>query len=680
MCRRSSSSLIVRILAGTLLVGTMAWCQTAGADSGHASSSQSAPPDVYLITIDTLRADHVGCYGDKQVETPALDALAADGVRFTQAFTHSPITNTSHTTILTGLLPSVHGVTDFGVPLSPQHVTAAELLKKQGYQTAAFIGAVILDSNTLAPGLDRGFDFYDNFPKTDSNDADSKNPASQNTDANKTDVNKKERWDRVERRGMEVVEHAEAWFDQHRTGAHFVWVHLFDPHDPYEPPPPFSEKYKDHLYDGEIAYADSAVAHWIAFLKKADVYDNAIIVVTGDHGEGLGEHGEETHGLFLYDSTLHIPLILKTPASVKTKATGAAVHGAVVDAQVRTTDILPTILSATGIAAPAELNGESLLPLVVLSPADGAEKEPAKPRSSNRVLFGETDYPLRFGWAPLRAIRSDTTKWITAPRPELYDLQADPKELKNLYAPSTANAREQGMQAEMAKWEAKLPPANNSGKSTEALPDPKDKIEVQNLLHSAMLAADDNRPNDARHFLERTLEIDRDSASALRQLGELELAAGDFTKASAHLKRASELHPEDSTGAFELGQAMEKSGNWPGARDALEASLKLAPGQTSARLLLGQVYLQLKDAKNAEDEFEAALLVDSNNADARLGLAAAQIQQSNFKGAVPDLESVTKADPQNAAAWRLLARAYRGLGRQKEALRAEDRAGSLEKK
>ena len=154
---------------------------------------QSSSPDVFLITIDTLRADHVGCYGYKQVETPALDALAGDGFRFTEAFTHSPITNTSHATILTGLLPSVHGVTDFGVPLLPQHVTAAELLKAHGYQTAAFIGAVILDSSSLAPGFDRGFDFYDNFPKTDGND---KN----------LDGTNKERWDRVERRGMEVVD------------------------------------------------------------------------------------------------------------------------------------------------------------------------------------------------------------------------------------------------------------------------------------------------------------------------------------------------------------------------------------------------------------------------------------------------------------------------------------------
>ena len=628
------------VFVGIILPGTSAWGQTSGQTSGRKPSPRTSLPDVYLITIDTLRADHVGCYGYKQVETPALDALAADGVRFTQAFTHSPITNTSHITILTGLLPSVHGVTDFGVPLLPQHVTAAELLKKRGYQTAAFIGAVILDSNTLAPGLDRGFDFYDNFPA-------------------KTET--KQRWGRVERRGMEVVAHAESWLDKHRTGPHFVWVHLYDPHDPYEPPPPFSEKYKDHLYDGEIAYADAAVAHWIAFLKKAGVYDNAIIIVTGDHGEGLGEHGEETHGLFLYDSTLHVPLILKTPA--------AAHHGTVIDSQVRTTDILPTILSATGVAAPAELNGESLLPLIEQTKAA---------QGPDRSLFGETDYPLRWGWAPLRALRAENTKLIEAPRPELYDLQADPKELKNLYASDSGKA--QSMKAEMAKWKAKLPQHANSGKPGETLPDPKDKVGVQNLLHNAMLASDDNRSSDARQFLEKALQLDPSSPTALRQLGELEFAAGDFAKAAGHLKLACELRPDDSTAAFELGEALEISGDWPGARDALESSLKLAPGQMPARLLLGHVYLQLKDPKNAADQFEAALLVDSNNGVGRIGLAEAQIQQSDFAGALPDLEALTKSDPRNTVALRLLARAYRGLGREQDAKRADEQAEALENK
>ncbi|MGB6386707.1 MAG: sulfatase-like hydrolase/transferase [Terriglobales bacterium] len=642
--------IFVQIFVGTIVFGITALGQA----SPQTPAVRNSAPDVYLITIDTLRADHVGCYGYKQVETPALDALAADGVRFTEAFTHSPITNTSHITIMTGLLPSVHGVTDFGVPLSAQHLTAAELLKKQGYQTAAFIGAVILDSNTLAPGLDRGFDFYDNFPKSDSKDAEGKN----------TDGKKGERWGRVERRGMEVVEHAETWFDEHRTGPHFVWVHLYDPHDPYEPPPPFSEKYKDHLYDGEIAYADSAVAHWIAFLKKAGVYDNAVILVTGDHGEGLGEHGEETHGLFLYDSTLHIPLILKMP--------GAAHHGNVIDTQVRTTDILPTILSVTGVTAPPELNGESLLPLLNNSPS----------APSSRELFGETDYPLRWGWAPLRALRTENTKLIKAPRPELYDLKADPKELKNLYLPASSKfeSMQQDMQTAMSKWEAKLPPQSASVKAEENLPDPKDKIGVQNLLHNAMLADDDNRQNDARQFLEKALQLDPNSPTTLRQLGELELAAADYAQAAVHLKRATALRSEDSTAAYELGEALEKTGDWPGARDALESSLKLAPDQMSARLQLGRVYLQLKDAKNAEDQFEAAQLVDSNNSEARLGLAEAQIQQSNFAGALPDLEAFTKTDPRNPAALRLLARAYRGLGKEQAAKRAEEQAAALGKK
>src|SRR5215472_8601164 len=248
-------------------------------------------PDVFLITIDTLRADHVHCYGDRNIQTPALDALAKDGIRFAHAFTPSPITNSSHTTILSGLLPSSHGVTDFAIPLAADHATWAQLLKDgDGYHTAAFIGAVILDSKSLAPGLDRGFDYYDNFPQH---------------------AQTKTRWGRVERRGMEVVQHAETWLTAHPVGPHFVWVHLYDPHDPYEPPPPYSEKYKDRLYDGEIAYADSALGNFISFLKSHNWYENSVMVVVADHGEGLGEHQEQTHGIFLYDSTTHVPLIMK---------------------------------------------------------------------------------------------------------------------------------------------------------------------------------------------------------------------------------------------------------------------------------------------------------------------------------------------------------------------------------
>ncbi len=634
--RRTAGLLWISLLVTLTYGQTTSHKPGAPTKPGVRAASQKSKPDVFLVTIDTLRADHVGCYGDKQTDTPTLDSLAADGVRFSHAFTHSPITNTSHTTILTGLLPSVHGVTDFGVPLSTQHATWAELLKKDGYQTAAFIGAVILDASSLAPGLDRGFDYYDNFPK---------NPTT------------KERWGRVERRGMDVVQHAEAWLDKHRTGPRFVWVHLFDPHDPYEPPPPFSEKYKDRPYDGEIAYSDFALGRWIADLKKSGAYANAIVIIVGDHGEGLGEHGEDTHGLFLYDSTLHVPLIVKMP--------GAAHSGSVIDAQVRTTDILPTVLSLAKVAAPAELSGQSLVPLI------------EKQSESDHVLFSETDYPLRFGWAPIHALRAENMKLIRAPKPELYDLKSDPGEMKNVYAADGAQVKALG--PEMAKWEAKLP-GTAANKTGQDLPDPKDKVAVQNMLHNAMLASDDSRPSDARGYLEKALQLDPSSPTALRQLGEIELASGDYAKAAAHLKRACQVRPEDSTAAFELGQAFEKSGDFAGARDALESSLKLVPSQMPARLLLGHVYLRLDDGKNAEDQFEAAQLVDSNNVEARLGIAEAQIQQSKFSDALPDLETLANNNPPNAEALRLLAKAYRGLGRSAEAQQVEARASAAEKK
>ncbi|MBZ5722691.1 MAG: sulfatase-like hydrolase/transferase [Acidobacteriia bacterium] len=592
---------------------------------------KAAPPDVFLITIDTLRADHVHCYGDEHIQTSALDSVAKDGVRFTQAFTPSPITNTSHTSILTGLLPSSHGVTDFAIPLAESHATWAGLLKAKGYHTAGFIGAVILDSKSLSPGLDRGFDFYDNFPEHSQT---------------------KSRWGRVERRGAEVVQHAETWLSAHPGGPHFVWVHLYDPHDPYEPPPPFSETYKDRLYDGEIAYADSVLGNFVAYLKQKGWYENSVVVVVGDHGEGLGEHNEDTHGIFLYDSTTHVPLMVKLP--------GNNSAGKVIDAQVRTIDILPTVLDLVRVAAPDQLDGKSLKPYF-------AGKETA-----SLTAIGQTDYPLRFGWAPLRSVRGDGFKFIQAPRPELYDLHADPGELKNVY--DAQNAAVVKSQAALAEIKDATVAAGAS------LPDPKDKIVEQNLLHNAMLASDDNRPADERGALEKVLQLDPKSPTALRQLGELELNSGNYAKAAEYLKGAREVRPDDATAAFYEGQAREKIGDLAGARDALEASLKLTPGQLPARLLLGKVYLGLKDPKAAEDQFEAASLVDSNSVEAQLGVAQAQIAQGNFAEAVTQLEALVKANPKNAEVFEALAQGYRGLGKQADAERAEGQAKALREK
>ena len=639
-------------------------CAVIGASRAQVASQKPSSPDVYLVTIDTLRADHVHCYGYERVQTPALDGLAKDGVRFAEAFTPSPITNTSHTTILTGLLPSSHGVTDFAIPLAPAHPTWAELLKKKGYHTAAFIGAVILDSKSLAPGLDRGFDFYDNFPE---------HPQT------------KSRFGRVERRGMDVVQHAEKWIAAHPGGLHFVWVHLYDPHDPYEPPPPYSQTYKDRLYDGEIAYADSALANFLTYLKKLGRYENSLIVVVGDHGEGLGEHHEDTHGIFLYDSTIHVPLIVKLPSHTNASK--------VVDAQVRTTDILPTVLDLLHVPAPEKLDGESLKPYL------------GGPESASRTAFGETDYPLRFGWAPLRSVRAEGFKFIEAPKPELYDLHKDPGELSNQYQPR--NEAVQKDRKLLADLRAKLPAAAPSratvgqgtvnelkalgylgqadvGRSTNVpepslLPDPKDKIEEQNLLHIAMIASEGERPAEARAALEKVLQLDPKSPTALKQIGELELKAGEYAKAAQYLKAAREIRPDDATAAFEAGQALEKNGDLAGARDALEASLKLQPSQLPARLLLGRVYLALKDPKAADDQFEAALLLEPKSVEAQLGVAKAQIAQGNFADALQQLEPITKSQPDNPEVFETLAQAYRGLGKTQEAQQAENRAERLRK-
>ena len=655
----------VKVLWAFLLV----WFSAALSFAASPEKDKSHP-DVFLVTIDTLRADHVHCYGYERIQTPALDNLAHDGIRFTQAFTPSPITNSSHTSILTGLLPSSHGVTDFGVPLATAHVSWAELLHQQGYHTAAFIGAVILDSRALAPGLDRGFDFYDNFPQHSQT---------------------KSRWGRLERRGMDVVQRAEAWLSARPQGPHFVWVHLYDPHDPYEPPAPYSQIYRDRLYDGEIAYADSALANFIAYLKKSGWYENSLIVVVGDHGEGLGEHHEDTHGIFLYDSTTHVPLIVKMPGR------GERENRKVIDEQVRTTDILPTVLDVLKVPAPAKLDGESLKAYLT---GEGMDTSP-------RIAFGETDYPLRFGWAPLRSVRTPQVKLIEAPRPELYDLSRDPGELTNQYEPWNESVKKfREMLAEVRSKAAAVSSDNKMGQATTSqetidelkalgylgradvgsstnvpepsmLPDPKDKIEEQNLLHRAMMSEEDGRDAAAREALEKVLQLDAKSYPALRQLGEIELRAGDYAKSAQHLRSALEAHPDDAVAELHEAQALEKTHDLPGARDALEASLKLEPGQADARLLLGQVYLGLENFSVAEDQFSAALLLKPESVEAQLGLARAQIGQHSFTDAERELEALTSTQSGNAEVFELIAQAYSGLGKRAEALRAEARAKQL---
>jgi len=590
-------------------------------------------PDVLLITIDTLRADHVQCYGYSRVRTPALNRLAQDGIRFANAFTPSPITTSSHASILTGRFPSAHGVLNFGMPLDRRFPTWAEFLRESGYRTAAFIGSLVLDSRQMARGFDRGFESYENFPSRHSS------AMRCHPDASKSGTCRgPRRWGRLERRAMDVVGRAKKWLQAHPAGPRFLWVHLYDPHDPYIPPPPFSITYRDHPYDGEIAYADSALLHLLNFLQSQHGYAGALIVVVGDHGEGLGEHREETHGTFLYDATLHVPLIVKLPAA---QSAGTLVAG-----QVRTTDILPTVLDLLHIGAGVSFDGESLQPLWLGKDA------------ADRPAWSETDYPLGFGWAPLRAMRAGGAKLVEAPRPEFYDLHSDPSEIANRYEPW--NPKVQQLRELMADVQARLPrhEKNSSGAVSPAtiaqlralgylggassapnlaepslLPDPKDEIEVQNLLHRAMLAAEDRDPRQARQTLDELLRREPDFPAGLMQLGQIEMQALNYRQAAEAFRKAGQARPGDALAAFHEGEAWEREGDLDAARSALEQSLQFAPQQFEARLLLGRVLLRMGDAKSAQDELQAAELIEPRQAALLELLAKAYRATGNYAAA-----------------------------------------------
>src|SRR5882724_378199 len=299
-------------------------------------------PNVVFITVDTLRADHLGCYGYKQIQTPNIDALAAHSVRFERAYTPVPVTLPAHTAIFTGTYPTLSGMHDFsGNKLNPSQSTLASVLKDQGYATAAVIGSAVLDSRF---GLNKGFDFYyDHF------------------DFNRLQESNLEE---MERPGNIVADVALDWLGKNYKSNFFLWMHLYDPHYPYRPPAPYIEQYKDRPYDGEIAFADSQVGRLIRFLKDKGLYQNTIIVLTGDHGESLGEHGEKTHGFFIYNATLHITVILHLLSQKWVNSVPELVSLA---------DLTPTVLQALKVDVPPQVQGRNLLPLMTAKKEDSSQ-------------------------------------------------------------------------------------------------------------------------------------------------------------------------------------------------------------------------------------------------------------------------------------------------------------------
>jgi choline-sulfatase len=637
-------------------------------------SSFAGPINILLVTLDTTRADRMGFLGSKLGLTPNLDALAKRSEIFTRAYSHVPLTTPSHASILTGTYPQFNQVSDLGTPLGKDLPYVPELLSRQGYRTAAFVGAQILDpKSVLAPGFDRGFATYDA-------EFHSRGP-------------KEDRYRSVERRGAVVADHALAWLNRHAQQPFFLWVHFYDPHDPYDPPPPFRARYAGSPYDGEIAYTDSAVGRLLSGLQSTGVYDRTLIVVVADHGEAFGEHGEQSHGLFLYDETLHVPLLMKAPGA-------RAAAKRIVESRVGLVDIAPTMLQAAGVAVPKAMQGKSLAELIKASA--GVAARSASP-SPDRPVYAETTYPHRaFGWSSLRAWRTSKYLYIDAPKRELYDQVADPGATRNLAASAPAVADTMAAQLEAFRNQtsgagaapAAITPRQaaqlqalgyvSSGAVKPEAPgqergaDPKENVQISNLLHQALLEADEENYREAIPRLEQVLKAQPNIALANLQLGRAWNALEDYMQALPWLQKAVELTPQSVEAHYELAAAMGGSGDWPGAAKQLQAAVAEDPNSDELQFQLGSADEEMGHIPDAMKQYRAALRINPDHYRANLLLGRLLAIQQQFKDALPYLRKAVKLQPDSADAHKMLGNAYTGLGDEARARREQAEAQRLQ--
>jgi len=638
--------------------------------SSALSFAAAAPrPNVILITLDTTRADRMGFLGSTRGLTPNLDAMAKQGIVFSRAYAHVPITTASHTTILTGTYPQFNHVNDFGIPISARLPYLPDLLHQHGYHTGAFVGSLILDPlDGTAPGFDRGFDVYDAGFHLRRHGAD--------------------RYQTVERRAEVVVNHALAWLSQLPNGPFFLWVHLYDAHDPYDPPEPYKSRYASQPYDGEIAYADSAVGKLLDALRKHSLYDETMIAVLADHGESLGAHGENTHGIFLYDETLHVPLLIKLPLN---RAAGKHV-----EMRVGLVDVAPTILEESGIGIPKEVQGESLVGM--LKPA--APGVAATPE--DRPAYAETDYPHRgFGWSSLRALRAGKYLYIQAPERELYNQTTDPEAERNVAASSKAVADTLGIQLnefrkktsqaliDLAKPDAEqmqklqalgYVASNSTATHDDKMPggvDPKTKIEISNLLHDAMFDVEDARYEEAIPLLERVLKEQSDMPVANMQFGMAEARLKNYDKALGPLQKAVKLLPDNGMGHYELGLALFETGDWKEAAPEFEASVARAPRWADAHFSLAAVYARIDRVPEAMAELDTTLSLAPGHYRANLLRGRILSLQGNPAGAILNLQTAAQVQPDSREAHLFLADAYTQMGRAFDAQRERAAAQNL---
>ncbi len=640
-------------------VGLLTGCGRGNGPTGRQADRLEIPPgaldgwNILLVTMDTLRADHVRCYGHGAIKTPVMDGLARRGVRFTQAVAPTPITLPSHASLLTGLDPPRHGARVNGLfELKPGPATLAELLTKCGYRSAAFLSSVVLDSRYR---LDRGFAYYDDKWESASI-------------VRKTDRN--------QRRAGPTTSAVLAWLEAHRREKFFIWLHYFDPHFPYDPPEPFASQYTSVPYDGEVAYADQQLGVVLRWLDQRQIASKTLVIVTSDHGEGLGDHDEMGHGILLHESTLHVPLIVSGPAPVPQGHTVTRLVGLI--------DVMPTILALVGQPIPPGLDGVNLL-------------DP--PGAGPRALYIETLASKFFrGWAPLLGIRRADYKFVLAPKPELYDLTSDPKELKNLYGsrrdvaadlydllkkrvgsdpelvttvqsnlPTTPEVLQQ-LRALSYITSTKDPTAVTSrqaGKAFADLPNPSDLVAYVSRITAAraMIARGDHdgaieilepyvgkvpqdakalvflatcygakgRDADAASLLQRAAKLADGDAEGLAAVGSAYFQRKELDKAVAYFQQALEFDPKNPIALEWLGHVHRTRGRYAEAIDAFNRLLKAWDGTHGAKvhLQIGLTYQAQGRLDQAEQALSRALAIAPEYAEASEALAAVRSQQAN---------------------------------------------------
>jgi choline-sulfatase len=613
--------LVVALAVAWYLLGSRSVRTSAGVDLGPLSSGRAREHlNLVIVTLDTTRADRMGAYGSKDVETPTFDRLAREGVLFEQAVSVAPLTLPVHSSIFTGKFPPEHGVRDNGgFFLGLDQLTLAEVLKSRGYRTGGFVGAYVLDSKW---GINQGFDTY--FDKFDLSETRTMSVGT------------------IQRPGNEVVDEALPWIEQAQGAPFFAWIHLYDAHSPYRPPEPFATRYKGHPYNGEIAFADSQVARLIAKLEALHLYERTVVMVMGDHGESLGDHGEAQHGFFIYNSTMHVPFAIRTPF--------ARAQRRVVTEPVRSVDVMPTALDLLGVAPPAGISGVSLAPLMV-----GANRE------LDLDAYSEAMYPLHhYGWSDLRALRAGRYKVIDAPRPELYDVDRDPQEATNIYADrhqlaDSMIARLRTLEQRFNKTQASLPAADVDPEARQRLAalgyvgsfvatasdprtgraDPKDKIALFNELGEATELTKERDANGAVPFdkiiglLNDIVRVDPQVIDAWFMMGMQYMTHGEPDKAVEYFKHTLALKPDYDLAVFNLAQAYRRMGNDDAALAGFEHYLTLDPKDPFVQYQMGEIWLDRGDTPRAEQLFRRALELDPQVAAAKNALGVIALQKGD---------------------------------------------------